>query len=263
MNENFGKPARTEVCLRHPARTEVHRSNYSGTPVFWNSFILQLLQLLNSCNFCLLLASSFFPTTIMVIIPHQPQITQPGNPYTPIATKVVSQTPGRLRLRISRDHRQPEKMQHIANFLQAQPHITEVRTNFHHGSILIHHYDTSGSLADVLATLQDIGIIFADITQGTTEAATGVTSAVLDLNQRVELATNGVIDLRFLFPLGLSVLAVRQLMLKGLQLEVIPWYVLAWYAFDSFLKLNHVNQYQLASSAQTRNFGATTRYPEF
>ncbi|QXE24777.1 hypothetical protein B6N60_03486 [Richelia sinica FACHB-800] len=23
MNENFGKPARTEVCLRHAARTEV------------------------------------------------------------------------------------------------------------------------------------------------------------------------------------------------------------------------------------------------
>jgi hypothetical protein len=31
---------------------------------------------------------------------------------------------------------------------------------------------------------------------------------------------------------------MRQLMIKGLQLEVIPWYVLAWYAFDSFLKLN-------------------------
>ncbi|MBK1990769.1 hypothetical protein A0J48_025205 [Sphaerospermopsis aphanizomenoides BCCUSP55] len=161
-----------------------------------------------------------------------------------IAAKIVSDTPGRVRLRIAPGHRQAEKMQHIANFLAAQPHITQMQTNVHQGSILIHHHGTADSFAHVLATLRDIGIIFADITQGKTEVATGITNAVVDLNQRVERATNGTVDLRFLFPLGLSMLAVRQLIIKGLQLDIIPWYVLAWYAFDSFLKLHPVNSKQ-------------------
>jgi hypothetical protein len=133
-------------------------------------------------------------------------------------------------------------MQHIANFLEAQPHITQVRTNFQQGSILIYHHGTAESFANVLATLGDIGIVFADITQRNTLVAIGITNTVTNLNQRVGRATDGTVDLRFLFPLGLSMLAVRQLMIKGLQLEIIPWYVLAWYAFDSFLKLNHVSQ---------------------
>jgi hypothetical protein len=169
-----------------------------------------------------------------------PEKTTLNTPFNPIATKIVSDTPGRLRLRIAPENRQAEKIQHIANFLTAQPHITQVRTNIHHGSILINHDAQTGTLSEILATLGDIGVIFADITQGKTEAATGISHAVIDLNQRVERATDGTVDLRFLFPFGLSVLAMRQLMIKGLQLEVIPWYVLAWYAFDSFLKLNNV-----------------------
>lgn len=169
------------------------------------------------------------------------QVTERTNlntSFNPIATKIISDTPGRLRLRVAPGNRQAEKMQHIANFLTAQPHISQVRTNIHHGSILIHHDGQDGTLAEISATLRDIGIIFADITQGKTEAATGISNALIDLNQRVERATDGTVDLGFLFPFGLSILAMRQLIVKGLQLEVIPWYVLAWYAFDSFLKLN-------------------------
>ncbi|TAF12305.1 MAG: hypothetical protein EAZ77_00020 [Nostocales cyanobacterium] len=164
--------------------------------------------------------------------------------FHPIATKIVSDTPGRLRLRIAPENRQAEKMQHIANFLTAQPRITQVRTNINHGSILIRHDGQNGTLAEILATLGDIGIIFADITQGKTEAAMGISNAVIDLNQRVEHATDGTVDLRFLFPFGLGILAMRQLIVKGMQLEVIPWYVLAWYAFDSFVKLHTFNQTQ-------------------
>jgi hypothetical protein len=160
--------------------------------------------------------------------------------FNPIATKIISDTPGRLRLRIAPGNRQAEKIQHIANFLTAQPHITQVRTNIHHGSILINHDGQTGTLAEISATLRDIGIIFAAITQGKTEAATAISNVVIDLNQRVERATDGTVDLRFLLPCGLSILAMRQLIVKGLQLEVIPWYVIAWYAFDSFLKLNNV-----------------------
>ncbi|WP_339382360.1 HMA2 domain-containing protein [Nostoc flagelliforme] len=165
-------------------------------------------------------------------------------PPKPISTKVVSSTPGRLRLRVAHSHRQPEKMQRIANALSANSHINQVKTNVHHGSIVINHDGKDGSLENVLATLKHLGIIFADVTNGNTEAAAGVSSAVVDLNQRVKQSTDGAFDLRILFPLGLASLSLRQLLNKGLQLEVIPWYVLAWYAFDSFIKLHGTSQKQ-------------------
>jgi Heavy metal associated domain 2 len=174
-----------------------------------------------------------------------PEIIDKATLKTPpklISTKVVSSTPGRLRLRVAHSHRQPEKMQHIADVLSANSHINQVKTNVHHGSIVINHDGEDGSLENVLAALKDLGIIFADITLGNTEAAAGVSSAVVDLNERVKQLTHGAFDLRILFPLGLASLSLRQLLNKGLQLESIPWYVLAWYAFDSFLKLHGTSQ---------------------
>ncbi len=163
----------------------------------------------------------------------------------PISTKIISDTPGRLRLRISQPHRHPREMQRIANVLKAQPHIIEVRTNISHGSMIINHDGKDATLENVLTNLLDLGVTFADITEGNSEAAEDVKNTMSHLNKRFEQATSGEVDLRFLFPLGLSILAVRQIIFKGLQLEIIPWYVLAWYAFDSFMKLNSNSQLQL------------------
>ncbi|HLO88354.1 MAG TPA: hypothetical protein VK203_25575 [Nostocaceae cyanobacterium] len=164
-----------------------------------------------------------------------------------IDTKIISRTPGRLRLRVAPSDRQPERMQRISSILESRPNISRVKTNLHQGSIVINHIATEDSLADVLTTLGDLGIIFAEITQGKTETASTISSALLDLNQRMFRASGGVADLRLLFPLGMGILSVRQLILKGWQLELIPWYVLAWYAFDSFIKLN-INHQAAAST---------------
>lgn len=141
-------------------------------------------------------------------------------PYTPVL-EILSMTPVRLRLKIAGGDRLGEtisqQMQNIANCLNTDPQISQVRTNIYSRTMVIYH----SNLAGVLATLDNIGISF-------TESA---------LNQQVPI-TNSAVDLRLLFPLGLSILALRQLILKGVQLEAIPWYVLAWYAFDSFMKLN-------------------------
>jgi hypothetical protein len=163
----------------------------------------------------------------------------------PISTKIISNTPGRIRLRISPPHRHPREMQSITNVLKAQSQIIQVRTNINSGSIIINHDGRNATLENVLTTLLDLGVTFADITEGNSEAAEDVKRAVINLNKRFEQATSGEVDLRFLFPLGLSMLAVRQILVKGLQLEIIPWYVLAWYAFDSFMKLNNPSQLQL------------------
>ncbi|AFY51278.1 hypothetical protein Nos7524_5567 [Nostoc sp. PCC 7524] len=186
-----------------------------------------------------MLTNNYGSLTTMPKLKQKINFKTPSKPIS-ISTKIVSDTPGRLRLRIAQSHRQPDIMQHIAHALEAKSTVQKVRTNIHHGSIVIKHDGTDASLEDVLATLRDLGIIFAETTEGNTEAATTVASAVIDLNKRVKQATDGVVDIRFLFPLGLSFLAVRQLIIKGLQFEIIPWYVLAWYSFDSFIKLHGI-----------------------
>ncbi|ARV63358.1 hypothetical protein BZZ01_32660 [Nostocales cyanobacterium HT-58-2] len=165
-----------------------------------------------------------------------------------IPMQILSSTPGRLRLRVAPSHRQVGEMQRIASALEADPNVNQVRTNIQNGSIVIYHGTQDASLDNIFATLQDLGIILGNITIGKTDAAAEVSNAAADLNNRVKQATNNAVDLRILFPLGLAILAIRQFMIQGLRLERIPWYVLAWYAFDSFIKLHGTNNQQHSSS---------------
>ncbi len=80
------------------------------------------------------------------------------------------------------------------------------------------------------------------------EVARDLINVVSDLNGDVGRMTNGVVDLRLLLPLGLGALAMHQLLDKGIELEEIPWYTLAWYAFDAFIKLNNSDDVELSSS---------------
>jgi len=165
----------------------------------------------------------------------------------PTSVQVVSSTPGRLRLRVAPAQRQLANMERICKALQAHSQVDRLKTNIHHGSITISHSAQAENLENIYAVLKDLGVVLVKTTTlrgDRSIAATGVANAAVDLNQRVARASNGAIDLRFLFPLGLGLLSIRQLAIKGLQLEIIPWYVLAWYAFDSFIKLHGNNQFQ-------------------
>lgn len=68
---------------------------------------------------------------------------------------------------------------------------------------------------------------------------------VSDLNNDVGVMTNGVIDIKVIFPLIIAGFALEQLLKKGLQLEEIPWYILAWFAFDIFTRLNFEDESEL------------------
>lgn len=167
---------------------------------------------------------------------------------TPKRTHIVSNTPTRTRLRVSNKRRTPQEMGRIAKALKKQPTVRDVRTNLQTGSIVIHHDPKANSLDNIVVTLQDLGVILGHITnveipltEGKSAVANDLTSAIADLNQRVGLATNGIVDLRMLVPIGLGTLAVRQLLRQGLQIEAAPWYVLAYYAFDSFIKLHYTH----------------------
>ncbi|MBU7582047.1 MAG: hypothetical protein KAF91_03915 [Nostoc sp. TH1S01] len=189
----------------------------------------------------------------VTMMPNVVEAAALNTPSKPISTKIISDTPGRLRLRIAPSHRHTGEMKRIVKMLNAQPNISQVNTNIQNGSIVIYHDRNDESWQNLVSTLKDIGIIFADVTTGSeshSEAAATVANAVFDLNDRVEQATKGVVDLRFIFPLALGCLSVRQLLIKGLQLEIIPWYVLAWYAFDSFIKLHGVKKPEPISASE-------------
>jgi hypothetical protein len=76
------------------------------------------------------------------------------------------------------------------------------------------------------------------VPEGQSHGAAGINNFVSTLNEHTGRMTQGVADLRLLMSLGLGAVALRQLIVKGLELDEIPWYTLAWYAFDSFGKLN-------------------------
>ncbi|MBH8551332.1 DUF5132 domain-containing protein [Nostocaceae cyanobacterium CENA357] len=79
---------------------------------------------------------------------------------------------------------------------------------------------------------------------GKSQVAQDLINVMSDFNTDVKQMTNGMADLRLLVPLALSILAIRQVLVKGLELEDIPWYILAWFAFDSFVKLNNTTESQ-------------------
>lgn len=137
-------------------------------------------------------------------------------------------------------------MTRITHALRTHPDVREVRTNVQTGSIVIHHADRDDSLDAIATVLQDLGVVLGSVidvdlpfSRGKSEVAADLTNAVADLNEGVGKATNGVVDLRLLVPVGLATLALRELLRTGWEFEAAPWYVLAWYAFDSFIKLHY------------------------
>jgi len=163
----------------------------------------------------------------------------------PIRLHIVSKTPGRIRLRVAPEYRQDHLMNEIKQLLTTlSGEVTQVRTNAQTGSIVIYFTGEISQFENIFSTLSQSGMILNDIPVEVTTATSKVTQTISRFNQRINLATEGSVDLRFLFPLILALLALRQLFSKSPRLNTAPWYILAWYAFDSFIKLNSSNESQ-------------------
>lgn len=166
-----------------------------------------------------------------------------------IQAHVVSQTPGRIRLRVAPTYYQKDKIASLLAGLNQNVAIYRVKANVYASSITIFYEQEKLNYEDIRHILQNLSIIVSKIPfkkfsspVGSSDAAFAVKRIASNLNQDVKRLTKGAIDLRFLFSLSLMVLALRQLLIKGLQLEAIPWYVLAWYGFDSFIKLHGLEE---------------------
>jgi hypothetical protein len=175
---------------------------------------------------------------------------QGGNPMAKTRhdhTQIVSATPGRTRLRVSTKRRNEKEMVRIASALKKKLKAPEADINVKTGSILVSH--PHKSVGDLRAILQDLGVILDSATRIPMPAmgeksvvASDIACAISDLNKRLGFTTGGLLDLRILAPLGFGTLAVLQWMRRGWQFEIVPWYVLAYAAFDSFIKLHYTRE---------------------
>jgi hypothetical protein len=129
-------------------------------------------------------------------------------------------------------------MARLASALEALPEISRVETNLHTGSLIVHHKE---ALKDIRSTLEDMGVIVMAAT-GLEMPAQSLTDAIADLDRRLGSAAKGFLNVKLLVPLGLGALAVVQLLRRGFQIEGAPWYILAYFAIESFTRLNRADE---------------------
>ena len=160
--------------------------------------------------------------------------------------RVESAMPGRLRIRLDRTRRHNGAMDQVHDVLGGRDGIHSVSSNPMTGSVLVHYDRDALEHDDVLTILRDAGLAFGEAAQsiigggevGHSIISTHILDALTDLDHRLSRATNGLVDIKLLFPLTLGTLAIRQIVTNGLGLGTVPGYVLLWYTFDSFYKLH-------------------------
>lgn len=150
--------------------------------------------------------------------------------------EVVSAVPGRIRLRAvdAPGHR---ALAAVAEHLESLPEVASVQVRERSGSVVA-RFDPRDAAA-VSDGLRAFGV---DAPGGAVRPAAAnpgavVGDAVATVNGAVGRRLDGT-DLRVLVPLGLGLLAARRALRGDDRLADAPWYVLAWYASETFQKFH-------------------------
>jgi len=151
--------------------------------------------------------------------------------------------------------------------------VAAVSTNVRTGSLPLSFDHVGVSKTDLFGMLYDAGIVARDLLdaeeipedlgedrQEHSTTATGLMDALTDLDSRLARLTGGRVDIKLLVPVGLGILAARQIATVGLGLGQVPGYVLLWYAFDSFYKL-HQRRQVVAGTGATGDDGTVGPVP--
>jgi hypothetical protein len=137
--------------------------------------------------------------------------------------RVVALTPGRMRIRLHRPHRQ--MIPQVKTFLESKRGIGQVITNPLTGSVLVRFDFRRLSCDDVLALCHDVGVVVSNVLEAEEEPLTevikgratdGIIGAFNDLDRRLSRIIGQEVDLRMLVPLLLGALGVHQLAVNGL-----------------------------------------------
>jgi copper chaperone CopZ len=149
---------------------------------------------------------------------------------------VVSAVPGRVRLRSN--HR-PPAADHIAavgRAFEAVEGVTAVTIRPSSSSVLVTFDPQDAHVATELSSLLGPAGTESSVSRPI-DLDVRITSAIGTVNHAVARSTGGI-DLRQLLPFGLGLLSLRQALAGRGRLTEAPWYLLAWYASETFLKLH-------------------------
>jgi hypothetical protein len=144
-------------------------------------------------------------------------------------------TPRRVRVRVLRQDRSPERLERLKERLAADPRVDSVEVDPRTGSVLVQgssNENLRAALARVVELVEEAG---PDGVPGA--GASLAVQLVKGLEGRIQTASGGHLSLRWVVPGAFAAAGIRQLLRQGLSAEALPWYVLFYYASDSFLKL--------------------------
>ncbi len=159
-----------------------------------------------------------------------------------LAAQLVHASPGRLRLRLPRAALENGLLGRAERALLALPGVQQVRANALASSLVVVYDQSVVAAPTVLGALTDVGFVLADpapgpdAREGGSEMGRSIEDFFGGADERLVRLTRGATDLRTLVPLGLAALAAREV-LRG-RVGAAPWYTLAYWAFDSFVKLH-------------------------
>lgn len=160
-----------------------------------------------------------------------------------VVAHVMHASPGRLRVRVDRAGLASPALGDAERALAEMRGVLEVRRNPSARSITVRYDPKTASLPAMLAAVSRAGVTVeapspsaasAAPYPGPTDASVAVATTVGRADRWIAEQTGGKADLRTLVPLGLAILAAREVI--GGRAVAVPWYALAWYAFDSFQK---------------------------
>lgn len=149
--------------------------------------------------------------------------------------RVVSAAPGRLRIRVARGSSASGELARVERALDAIDEVTEVAVRIYAASVVA-QFDPR-DLAAVTAGLDALGLRVPE--SGRSHSAEDPATVVREAASAVDGAmarrfSHG--GLRTLVPLGLGLLSVRQALRGTDRLGEAPWYLLAWYASETFFR---------------------------
>ena len=149
--------------------------------------------------------------------------------------RVASAVPGRIRLRLANPAAHSHLLAELAQALEARPEVFEVLVRPASGSLVVRHDTQPTAVATLQEALSSLGVVPAPRTSGG-DHASRIQATAVAANTMVARSTGS--DLRLLAPLTLGLLALRRATREGPRIADAPWYVLAWYAWESYTKLN-------------------------
>jgi len=161
--------------------------------------------------------------------------------------RVVHAVPGRVRVKLSRDDLTEESSVELRSALLAISGVEEVRRNLRTGSLVIHYGPETLDVAGLTELARAANVLALEVLE--TEAyatkhrpasstARRIQRTFLEVDVRLSELSSGRWDLRSVVPVAFGALALRQIIRDFGELGAAPWYVLAWYAFDTFWKFH-------------------------